>query len=157
VTFVRNCQIGFQVSLISKTQSNMKKLVIFFFAAAILVGCNSNKSEESEVSGKIEEVDAATFKNLISSGNGIVLDVRTPGEVAQGIIPDAFVIDISESGFEEKIQSLPKDKEVYVYCAIGGRSRQAAQILVDNGFPKVYNLSGGIVDWNRNGFEVVKK
>lgn len=134
----------------------MKYFVIFFFALTFLGSCNPKTSDNSTVSGKVEEVDAATFKNLIASGNGIVLDVRTPGEVAQGIIPDAFVIDISESGFEEKIQSLPKDKEVYVYCAIGGRSRQAAQILLDNGFPKVYNLSGGIVDWSRNGFEVVK-
>ncbi|MCS4433167.1 rhodanese-like domain-containing protein [Aquiflexum gelatinilyticum] len=134
----------------------MKQIFIFLFLAAILVSCNSNTSDTSSVSGKMEEVDAATFKNLMASGNGIVLDVRTPEEVAQGIIPDAYVIDIYQSGFEEKLQSLPKDKEVYVYCAVGGRSRQAAEILLNNGFTKVYNLSGGIVDWRRNGFEVVK-
>jgi rhodanese-related sulfurtransferase len=156
VTFVRKGKIAFEVSLFPKTPSTMKYFVIFFFALTFLGSCNPKTSDNSTVSGNVEEVDAATFKNLIASGNGIVLDVRTPGEVAQGIIPDAFVIDISESGFEEKIQSLPKDKEVYVYCAIGGRSRQAAQILLDNGFPKVYNLSGGIVDWSRNGYEVVK-
>lgn len=134
----------------------MKYLVIFFFALNFLGSCNSKTSDNAEVSGKVEDVDAATFKNLIASGNGIVLDVRTPEEVAQGIIPDAYVIDIYQSGFEEKLQSLPKDKEVYVYCAVGGRSRQAADILLNNGFSKVYNLSGGIVDWKKNGFEVVK-
>jgi len=157
VTFVRKGKIAFQVSLFPKTSSTMKYFAIFLFALTFLGSCNSKTSDNSTVSVKVEEVDATTFKNLMASGNGIVLDVRTPGEVAQGIIPDAFVIDISESGFEEKIQSLPKDKEIYVYCAIGGRSRQAAQILLDNGFPKVYNLSGGIVDWSRNGYEVVKK
>ncbi|MCL6259967.1 rhodanese-like domain-containing protein [Aquiflexum sp. TKW24L] len=134
----------------------MKNLVIFFFALSFLGSCTSKTSDNAEVSGKVEEVDAATFKNLIDSGNGIVLDVRTPEEVAQGIIANAYVIDIYQSGFEEKLQSLPKDKEVYVYCAVGGRSRQAAEILLNNGFTKVYNLSGGIVDWRRNGFEVVK-
>lgn len=134
----------------------MKYLVIFLFALTFLGSCNPKTSDNAEVSGKVEEVDAATFKNLIASGNGIVLDVRTPEEVAQGIIPDAYVIDIYQSGFEEKIQSLPKDKEVYVYCASGVRSRQAAEILLNNGFPKVYNLSGGIVDWKKNGFEVVE-
>jgi rhodanese-related sulfurtransferase len=134
----------------------MKYLVIFFFALTFLGSCNSKTSDNAEVSGKVEEVDAVTFKNLLASGNGIVLDVRTPEEVAQGIIPDAYVIDIYQSGFEEKLQSLPKDKEVYVYCAVGGRSRQAADILLNNGFSKVYNLSGGIVDWKKNGFEVVK-
>ena len=134
----------------------MKYLVIFLFALTFLGSCNSKTSDNAEASAKVEEVDAVTFKNLIASGNGIVLDVRTPEEVAQGIIPDAYVIDIYQSGFEEKLQSLPKDKEVYVYCAVGGRSRQAAEILLNNGFSKVYNLSGGIVDWRRNGFEVVK-
>ncbi|MCH6234276.1 rhodanese-like domain-containing protein [Cognataquiflexum rubidum] len=134
----------------------MKYFAIFLFALTFLGSCNSKTSENSEVSGKVEEVDAVTFKNLLASGNGIVLDVRTPEEVAQGIIPDAYVIDIYQSGFEEKLQSLPKDKEVYVYCAVGGRSRQAADVLLNNGFTKVYNLSGGIVDWRRNGFEVVK-
>ena len=134
----------------------MKYLVIFFFALTFLGGCNSKTSDNSTVSGTVEEVDAVTFKNLMASGNGIVLDVRTPGEVAEGMIPDAFAIDIYQNGFEEKLQSLPKDKEIYVYCAVGGRSRQAAQILLDNGFSKVYNLSGGIVEWNRNGFPIVK-
>ncbi|MCH6201574.1 rhodanese-like domain-containing protein [Aquiflexum sp. LQ15W] len=134
----------------------MKYFAIFLFALTFLGSCNSKTSENSEVSGKVEEVDAVTFKNLLASGNGIVLDVRTPEEVAQGIIPDAYVIDIYQSGFEEKLQSLPKDKEVYVYCAVGGRSRQAADILLNNGFTKVYNLSGGIVDWKKNGFEAVK-
>ena len=156
MTFVRNCQIGFQVSLVSKISNTMKQIFIFLFLATILVSCNSKTSDTSSVSGKVEEVDAATFKHLMASGNGIVLDVRTPEEVAQGIIPDAYVIDIYQSGFEEKLQSLPKDKEVYVYCAVGGRSRQAADILLNNGFTKVYNLSGGIVDWRRNGFELVK-
>lgn len=135
----------------------MKYLAIFLFALIFLGSCNPKTSDNAEVSGKLEDVDAATFKNLIASGNGIVLDVRTPEEVAHGIIPDAYVIDIYQSGFEEKIQSLPKDKEVYVYCAVGGRSRQAADILMDNGFSKVYNLSGGLVEWKRNGFEVVRE
>jgi rhodanese-related sulfurtransferase len=134
----------------------MKYLIILFFALSFLGGCNLKTSDNSQVSGKIEEVNAVTFKNLIASGNGIVLDVRTPVEVAKGIIADAYVIDINQRGFEEKLQSLPKDKEVYVYCAVGGRSRQAAQILVDNGFTKIFNLSGGIVDWKKNGFEVGK-
>jgi rhodanese-related sulfurtransferase len=134
----------------------MKFLTIFFFALSILGGCHSKTSDNSQVSGKIEEVNAVTFKNLIASGNGIVLDVRTPVEVAKGIIADAYVIDINQRGFEEKLQSLPKDKEVYVYCAVGGRSRQAAEILLKNGFTKVYNLSSGIVDWKKNGFEVGK-
>lgn len=133
----------------------MKYLVILFFILSF-IGCNPKGSKNTAELFTVEEVDAVTFKNLIASENGIVLDVRTAEEAAQGIIADAYVIDIYKSGFEEKIQSLPKDKEVYVYCAVGGRSRQAAQILLDNGFTKVYNLSGGIVDWKRNVFEVVK-
>lgn len=104
----------------------------------------------------IKNVDSETFKNLVNSGQGIVLDVRTIGEVAQGHIPNATVADIYQRDFVEKINQLPKDKEVYVYCTVGARSSQAAQILVNNGFKKVYNLNRGIIDWARNGYPLEK-
>ena len=92
----------------------------------------------------------------MESGQGLVLDVRTSQEVSQGYIPEAIVIDIYDGDFEEKIKVLPKDKEIYVYCASGVRSMQAAKILQKNGFDKIYNLGGGIVDWQRKGFPIVK-
>ncbi|MFD2202137.1 rhodanese-like domain-containing protein [Shivajiella indica] len=141
---------------------SFKHAFIFFWVPFLFFGCSQNKIENhktkdpSNSESFIKNVDAATFKNLVDSGQGIVLDVRTIGEVAQGHIPNAHVADIYQRDFMEKIQQLPRDKEVYVYCTVGARSSQAAKILLDNGFKKVYNLKGGIIDWTRNGYPIEK-
>ena len=73
-----------------------------------------------------------------------LLDVRTFGEYEQAHIPGATLIPISE--LSDRWQELDRDKPVLIYCAVGGRSRSAAQLL-DGHFSKVYNLKGGIRAW----------
>jgi rhodanese-related sulfurtransferase len=141
---------------------NLKTAFLLFTITLIFLSCNQSKTEVNSIPTSVEtdtfikNVDSKTFKNLIDSGQGIVLDVRTIGEVAQGHIPNATVADIYQRDFVEKINQLPKDKEVYVYCTVGARSSQAAQVLVNNGFKKVYNLNGGIIDWARNAYPLEK-
>lgn len=131
-------------------------LSVFFFACGPQTGQSDNTIGTIEQKGQIQNVSSAEFYELTQSGNGIVLDVRTLAEAQQGHIPDAVVIDIYQRDFEEKINTLPKDKEIYVYCTVGARSRQAAIILQQNGFGKVYNLEGGIIDWARNRYPIIK-
>lgn len=85
---------------------------------------------------------------LNADENAVILDVRTPEEVAQGIIPNAIVIDIYKGqGFIDDIQKLDKTKTYYVYCKSGGRSGQACGVMNQLGFENVYNLIGGFTDW----------
>ena len=125
-----------------------------------MISCNSKNQEQTDQFGSenqevfIKNIDAVTFKNLMESGKGIVLDVRTKAEVAQGVIPETQIIDIYDPAFSEKIKSLPREKEIYVYCTSGVRSMMAAKILQSNGFERVYNLKGGILDWQKNRFPI---
>jgi rhodanese-related sulfurtransferase len=139
----------------------MKTFVTFLVALSLLSACSKSPSESgstqtTQATGSIEQVDAAQFKKLTESPNALVLDVRTAPEVAEGHLPNAVNIDIYGSDFMAKVQELPKDREILVYCTVGARSQQAAEILSKQGFAKVYNLDGGIVSWQRNGFEVVR-
>ncbi|WP_040479278.1 rhodanese-like domain-containing protein [Mariniradius saccharolyticus] len=139
----------------------MKTFVTFLVALSLLSACGKSPSESgstqtTQATGSIEQVDAAQFKKLTESPNALVLDVRTAAEVAEGHLPNAVNIDIYGSDFMAKVQQLPKDREILVYCTVGARSQQAADILSKQGFAKVYNLDGGIVAWQRNGFEVVR-
>lgn len=139
----------------------MKTFVTFLVALSLLSACGKSPSERgstqtTQATGSIEQVDAAQFKKLTESPNALVLDVRTAAEVAEGHLPNAVNIDIYGSDFMAKVQELPKDREILVYCTVGARSQQAADILSKQGFAKVYNLDGGIVAWQRNGFEVVR-
>ena len=107
-------------------------------------------------SQSVVNVDASKFFELTQSGNGIILDVRTPQEYSRGHIKDATLIDVSNNQFPSKINLLQKDKPVYVYCLTGSRSRSAASYMVRIGFTKVYNLQSGILDWQRSGFPIVQ-
>ncbi|MEZ5979140.1 MAG: rhodanese-like domain-containing protein [Planctomycetota bacterium] len=76
-----------------------------------------------------------------------VLDVRTPGETARGIIPGAQLIPVDQ--LEGRIAEVPRDKRaMLVYCAGGGRSAAACEFLSREGFSGLVNLAGGMGSWN---------
>ncbi|MGR7813525.1 rhodanese-like domain-containing protein [Lacinutrix undariae] len=92
---------------------------------------------------------------LATDTNAVVLDVRTPAEVAEGIIPNAITIDIYKGdAFIEDIEALDKTKNYFVYCRSGARSGQACSIMNQLGIENAYNLVGGILNWKG---EVVSK
>lgn len=104
----------------------------------------------------VKNVGTAEFRSLIEKDNGIILDVRTPEEVASGQIEGSSSINYYDPEFKRKAGLMQKDKVIYVYCASGGRSSAAAQTMINLGFKDVYNLSGGIRAWQAAGYPVTK-
>lgn len=93
-------------------------------------------------------IDKAGFDRLIKEENAIVMDVRTPAEVNEGIIKGATVFyDFQASDFEQRIATLDKTKTYIVYCRSGRRSASATELMKGKGFEHVYNLEGGITGW----------
>ncbi|WP_406609757.1 FAD-dependent oxidoreductase [Agarivorans sp. JK6] len=79
------------------------------------------------------------------SAEQLVLDVRNPGELEKlGAIPGAVNIPVDQ--LRERINELPKDKEILVYCMVGLRGNVAYRQLVNHGF-KAKNLTGGYKTW----------
>ncbi|SCH49353.1 rhodanese-like domain-containing protein [Romboutsia sp. 1001713B170207_170306_H8] len=74
--------------------------------------------------------------------NALILDVRTIGEFRSGHIPNAKNIPVHELNTQINNLDAYKNDDIIVYCASGGRSSSAANILNKNGFNKVYNLGG---------------
>ena len=101
-----------------------------------------------------QDIDTSSFKNLHEEHSYFLLDVRTPEEYSAGHLKGAVNINFYEQAFEEKIDSLDKRKKYLVYCKSGGRSRQAMFLMRDLGFEEVCNLSGGILAWDAQGYEV---
>ena len=100
---------------------------------------------------KIKEMNLSQQEwanKLAEDDNAVILDVRTPEECAEGIIPNAINIDIYKGqGFVYAIQELDASKNYYVYCKSGGRSQQACSIMNELGFENAYNLMGGFMNW----------
>ena len=87
---------------------------------------------------------------------GTVLDLRTADEIAQGKIEGALVIDFYSPDFLDQVSQISKDQEIYLYCAVGARSEEAARMLIQQGYTKVYHLQGGIQGWSQEGLPVVR-
>ena len=88
------------------------------------------------------------ISELEADNNAVVLDVRTPEEVADGVIPNALHIDIYKGqGFIDEVETLDKTKTYFVYCKAGARSGQACAVMNQLGFKKAYNLLGGFSQW----------
>ncbi len=89
------------------------------------------------------------WESFLQNEYATIIDVRTDEEVGDGIVPGAIQIDISKGqGFISEIEQLPKDREYFVYCKLGGRSAQACGIMQQLGFEKVNNLLGGFSQWD---------
>lgn len=133
--------------LMNYKQKPMKKLMMFL-PFLLLMACSGNGQQATEAGG---DVDVSQFEELIHSGEGTLLDVRTPGEYAEGAIAGAKNVDVTAPGFLQKVEALKLKKEepVYLYCRSGGRSTRAMNILQEQGFTKVYNLEGGFTAWSR--------
>jgi rhodanese-related sulfurtransferase len=133
----------------------MKKLLFLLSASLLaLASCESKNGStvESTTETPVAKVVNLTPAEFQEKGvNGLILDVRTPGEVAQGKIAGSVAMDYYAPDFLAKVNELPKDKEIYLYCAVGARSQEAANLLIQQGFTKVYHLSGGIQAWAQAG------
>ncbi|MEQ1677461.1 MAG: rhodanese-like domain-containing protein [Chitinophagaceae bacterium] len=90
------------------------------------------------------------FEKGISTPDVQVLDVRTAAEFRTGHIKNALQADwTNQQQFADRIQYVDKDKPVYIYCLVGGRSASAASWMRSNGYKKVIELDGGINAWKR--------
>ncbi|MBL6663663.1 MAG: thioredoxin fold domain-containing protein [Flavobacteriales bacterium] len=126
----------------------MKNLLILI-GSFLLLGCSSN-------SQPFINLNPIEFQTAIEKEGGIILDVRTPQEVSSGAIENASTIDFYDHDFERKISKIQKDKTVFVYCKSGGRSSQAAKLLLKSGQAKVVNLSGGIMAWQATQLPLIR-
>jgi rhodanese-related sulfurtransferase len=96
-----------------------------------------------------KDVDVKEFNRLMKEKPGLLLDVRTQGEVDKGAIKGHTHIDFFADNFEAQIDKLDKTKPVYVYCASGGRSGETMEMMHKKGFREVYNLDGGYNAWKK--------
>jgi len=107
--------------------------------------------------GGYKNISPAEARKMIDSGgeNLLILDVRTQGEYKnEKHIKNSVLIPISV--IETRISEIEayREKNVIVYCKVGGRSSRASNYLVDQGFKKIHNMTGGITEWKQLGYEV---
>lgn len=126
----------------------MKISSIFFLLLSFtILSCNGQTSKN------ITDIDPKTFSEKITATpNAQIIDVRTPQEFASGHLDNAVNIDWLGDNFVANVEKLDKTKPVFVYCKTSNRSPQAAKKLEELGFTTIYNMQGGLLKWDAEGF-----
>ena len=127
----------------------IRSLIFTSLFAALIPAMGSAQQPAHEV------VSPAVFKQRMSEAPGTLVDVRTPDEWNEGVIEGARLLDFHAEGFAEAIKKTDASKPVYLYCAVGGRSFKAAQLLEKAGFTHVVELDGGMGAWQEAGYPIV--
>ena len=104
----------------------------------------------------VKEIDAYELQARLESGaDFLLLDIRSAGELARGVLPEAEHLPMHN--IPVRMNELPKDKEIVLYCHSGARSYHACAYLAQQGFDNVINLSGGILGWARSGYRLAMR
>jgi phage shock protein E len=133
----------------------MNKLPISLVLAIILASCSAelhssdantsqavNSPETGETAG-LQSIRSQETKALLAQPDIVMLDVRTPEEYAAGHLKGAQLINFYSPDFLQRVQALDPAKTYLVYCAVGGRSKEAVQTMAKLGFKQEYNAAEG--------------
>lgn len=110
----------------------------------------------------VPRLTAAEAVARVRAGDLTLIDVRDPGELAatgraEGAlhVPLAVLRMRCDPSSPECLPELSTDRPVAVYCASGGRSQMAAQMLTSMGYREVHNI-GGLFDWQAAGGAITR-
>ena len=102
--------------------------------------------EESRVKNGVPQITPVELKRRIDAGEDVfILDVREPFEHQIANIGGKL---IPQNDVPQRLAEIDRDREIIVQCKSGGRSQRIAEFLLQNGYPKVVNLVGGILAWS---------
>jgi phage shock protein E len=119
----------------------------------VAAGCGGEGAAAPTAEAAPGTAAAETVADVAAQADGrVLLDVRTPAEVAQGHLAGAVLIDLQGPDFRAAVAELPRDEAYFVYCRTGNRSGQAIEIMRELGFTDLVN-GGGFGDLAEAGLE----
>jgi sulfur-carrier protein adenylyltransferase/sulfurtransferase len=109
-------------------------------------GIQPDTKEERSVRNGIPQLSVKDLKRRMDAGENLfVLDVREPFEYKIANIGGML---IPQGEVPQRLAEIDRDREIIVQCKSGGRSQRIAEFLKQSGYPRVANLSGGILAWS---------
>lgn len=138
-----------------------KLLVIGILSLAIVLAACGSAGTAAPVAGIQTDADASNLPDEISvhtaaalrdSDEVLLIDVREPWEYDEVHIPGITLIPMNQ--IPDRLDEIPRDREVIVTCRTGNRSGQVTDYLRQAGFDNVHNMAGGIVAWEEAGYPV---
>ena len=110
--------------------------------------------------GVFKDIAPKEASGLIKKNSGnpnfVIMDVRTPEEYREGYIENSVNINYLGKTFRNEVLKLDRTKIYLLYCRSGRRSKEVQDIMKGLGFKEVYNMPGGILEWQAEGLKVKK-
>ena len=136
-----------------------KNIIFIFLAAVILVGCQSKSVTGETVTAagvSYQNITSDELNTMLQDKDFVFVNVHIPFE---GNIADTDLsIPYDQINIPENLSQLPDDKnaKIVLYCRSGRMSEIAAVELVSMGYTDIWNLTGGMVEWEQAGYEIEK-
>jgi phage shock protein E len=135
----------------------MKRAFLTLLAILLLVGCQSKAVSGETVSaagGSYKNVTPKELNSMMKNKDFVLVNVHIP---FAGNLPNTD-LSIPYDQIDQNLSQLPADKaaKIVLYCRSGHMSQIAAEDLVSKGYTNVWNLKGGMIDWEKDGFEIQK-
>ena len=139
----------------------MRRIIQFIVIAAVFgLGASAFAAEKEKKETVLKTISSRDAYKLIQAEKGntnfLLLDIRTSDEFKMSHINGAVNIDFYAENFRDQLDQLVKTKKILIYCRTGNRSGKTLPVMSELGFREVYNMAGGIKDWELNGYEVVQ-
>jgi len=115
-------------------------------------GADAYHNNDLPASQTVAHVSAAELARRVRSGEAAIIDVRNADEWQHGHIAGAVHVPLGR--LREHVDTLPRDKQLVLHCAAGGRSAIGASVLLAAGLTNVANLEGGYAAWQAAGLPV---
>ena len=135
----------------------MKRLSILLLMTVVLAACQSKAVTGETVSttdGSYKNVTRSELHSMLKNKDFLFINVHIP---FAGDIPGTD-LSVPYNDIQQNLSQFPKDKDarIVLYCSSGRMSEIAAKELVSLGYTNIWNLQGGMADWQQAGFELEK-
>ena len=148
---------------------NPKTLILLLLSVSLVTGAvlmggcvgRETGTPSQQTTQTIEDITPQEASALIQENQDnpdfVIIDVRTPEEFAEGHIKDAINIDFYSETFEDELDILDKNKTYLIYCRSGRRSASALAIMEELNFREAHNMTGGMIQWEAEGFPTIQQ
>ncbi|HBV96824.1 MAG: pyridine nucleotide-disulfide oxidoreductase [Peptococcaceae bacterium BICA1-7] len=118
------------------------------FSTPIDLAHHTANIARNKIEGLAPSITAAEMKAKLDGGEDfVIVDVRTPQQFAPKHIEDDRVMQVTLGDIRERLDDIPRNKEIVLLCAMGVRSYEALRILHGAGFKELKYMEGGLQAW----------
>lgn len=122
--------------------------VVLVAVGVVIFSLSNAPAAQKTLPAEISVAEASTLRDK----GAFILDVREPSEWQQFHIPGATLIPLGS--LPNRLNEVPKDRQVVVVCRTGHRSAQGRDILLNAGYTQVTSMAGGVTQWQTNGLPI---